>query len=100
MEGFPVAAVLCIDLLLLRSALFGRRANQNRAQSVISNNPEVESLDIVEINPGYLSLIEDYPAVSSLLHNPRVHIHIDDARPGACGFRHSSVTLRLDFRLN
>jgi spermidine synthase len=47
---------------------------------VISNNPEVESLDIVEINPGYLSLIEDYPAVSSLLHNPRVHIYIDDAR--------------------
>jgi spermidine synthase len=47
---------------------------------VIGNNPEVESLDIVEINPGYLSLIEDYPAVSSLLHNPRVHIYIDDAR--------------------
>jgi spermidine synthase len=35
MEGFPVAAVLCIDLLLLRSALFGRRANQNRAQSAL-----------------------------------------------------------------
>ena len=47
---------------------------------VIINNPEVESLDIVEINPGYLSLIEDYPAVSSLLHNPRVHIYIDDGR--------------------
>ena len=47
---------------------------------VIINNPEVESLDIVEINPGYLSLIEDYPAVSSLLHNPKIHIYIDDAR--------------------
>lgn len=47
---------------------------------VIINNPEVESLDIVEINPGYLSLIAEYPEVSTLLHNPRVHIYIDDGR--------------------
>jgi spermidine synthase len=47
---------------------------------VVANNPEVESLDIVEINPGYLPLIAQYPEVSSLLHNPKVHIYIDDGR--------------------
>jgi spermidine synthase len=47
---------------------------------VVANNPEVESLDIVEINPGYLPLIAKYPEVSSLLHNPKVHIYIDDGR--------------------
>jgi spermidine synthase len=47
---------------------------------VVANNPEVESLDIVEINPGYLPLIAKYPEVSSLLQNPKVHIYIDDGR--------------------
>ena len=47
---------------------------------VVVNNPDVESLDIVEINPGYLSLVAQYPEVSSLLHNPKVHIYIDDGR--------------------
>lgn len=47
---------------------------------VVADNPEVESLDIVEINPGYLPLIAQYPEVRSLLHNPKVHIYIDDAR--------------------
>jgi spermidine synthase len=36
------------------------------------------SIDIVEINPGYL--IPEYPAVSSLLKNPKVRIYIDDGR--------------------
>jgi spermidine synthase len=47
---------------------------------VVANNPEVESLDIVEINPGYFRLIEQYPEVRSLLHNPKVHIYVDDGR--------------------
>ena len=47
---------------------------------VVANNPDVESLDIVEINPGYISLIAQYPEVNSLLHNPKVHIYIDDGR--------------------
>ncbi len=47
---------------------------------VVANNPEVDSLDIVEINPGYLRLIAQYPEVQSLLHNPKVHIYIDDGR--------------------
>ena len=47
---------------------------------VVANNPEVETLDIVEINPGYFQLIEQYPEVRSLLHNPKVHTYVDDAR--------------------
>ena len=47
---------------------------------IVANHPEVQSLDIVEINPGYLALIAQYPQVSSLLHNPKVHIIVDDGR--------------------
>ncbi len=47
---------------------------------VVANNPEVERVTIVEINPGYLSLIRQYPAVASLLRNPKVEIFIDDGR--------------------
>jgi hypothetical protein len=47
---------------------------------IYANHPQVESLDIVEINPGYLQLIRQYPAVRSLLQNPKVHIYIDDGR--------------------
>jgi spermidine synthase len=47
---------------------------------VIANNPEVRSLTIVEINPGYLSLIERQPEVASVLHNSKVKIITDDGR--------------------
>src|SRR5262249_2065178 len=47
---------------------------------ILANHPRVESLDIVEINPGYLDLIPQYPAVRSLLRNPKVHIYVDDGR--------------------
>ena len=47
---------------------------------VIANHPQVEKLTIVEINPGYLLLIQKYPAVRSLLTNPKVNIVIDDGR--------------------
>ncbi len=47
---------------------------------VISGFPGVEHIDIVEINPGYLKLIEGYPDIAPLLSDPRVHIHIDDGR--------------------
>jgi spermidine synthase len=47
---------------------------------VLVNHPKVELLTIVEINPGYLSLIAKYPAVMRLLTNPKVEIHIDDGR--------------------
>jgi hypothetical protein len=47
---------------------------------VIVNNPQVEHLTIVEINPGYLRLIQHKDTVASLLKNPKVHIEIDDGR--------------------
>jgi len=47
---------------------------------ILANHPQVESLDVVEINPGYLQLIPEYPVVRSLLQNPKVHIFVDDGR--------------------
>ncbi len=47
---------------------------------VIANHPTVEQFTIVEINPSYLRLIPQYPAVASLLRNPKVRIVIDDGR--------------------
>jgi spermidine synthase len=47
---------------------------------VFANSPEVESLEVVEINPGYLQLISKYPIVRSLLENPKLRLHIDDGR--------------------
>jgi predicted membrane-bound spermidine synthase len=47
---------------------------------VLVNHPDAESMDVVEINPGYLKLIPQYPVVRSLLTNPKVHIYVDDGR--------------------
>jgi spermidine synthase len=47
---------------------------------VVANNPAVKNITIVEINPGYLPLIEKHKEVESLLRNPKVHIVIDDGR--------------------
>ena len=47
---------------------------------VIANNPEVASLTVVEINPGYLTLIAQAPEVASVLSNPKVTIVTDDGR--------------------
>ncbi len=47
---------------------------------VVANHPQLEHLTIVEINPGYLPLIQRNPEVASLLQNPKVHIDIDDGR--------------------
>ena len=47
---------------------------------VIAHHPQLESLRMVEINPSYLDLIRKHGVVSSLLHNPKVHITIDDGR--------------------
>ena len=47
---------------------------------VFANHPQMESMDIVEINPGYLQLIAQYPAVSSLLTNSKVRVYVDDGR--------------------
>jgi SAM-dependent methyltransferase len=47
---------------------------------VVANNPDVASLTIVEINPGYRSLIANEGEVASLLRNPKVTIVTDDGR--------------------
>jgi len=47
---------------------------------VIANNPNVASLTIIEINPGYLTLIEKEPEVASVLRNPKVKVITDDGR--------------------
>ena len=47
---------------------------------VLANHPEAQDVTIVEINPGYGQLIDQRPIVSSLMHNPKVHIVIDDGR--------------------
>lgn len=47
---------------------------------VVANHPDVESVTIIEINPGYLEIIPRYPEVASLLKNPKVKVIIDDGR--------------------
>ena len=47
---------------------------------ILIHHPQAESMDIVEINPGYLQLIARYPVVESLLRNQKVHIYVDDGR--------------------
>jgi spermidine synthase len=47
---------------------------------VIATHPGVESVTIVEINPGYLGLVARTPSVASLLSNPKVRIAVDDGR--------------------
>jgi spermidine synthase len=47
---------------------------------VVANNPDVASLTVVEINPGYLALIKKEPEVASILTNPKITIVTDDGR--------------------
>jgi spermidine synthase len=47
---------------------------------IIASNPEVASLTIVEINPGYLELVAQAPEVASVLANPKVRVVTDDGR--------------------
>jgi len=47
---------------------------------IVRNFPGVEHIDVIEINPGYLKAIENYPSLKEATRDPRVHIHINDAR--------------------
>jgi spermidine synthase len=75
---FRVAAIPGIHKTPRRALMIGL-ATGAWAQ-VIAALPGIEQLTIVEINPGYLRLIPQYPDVASLLHNPKVRIVIDDGR--------------------
>lgn len=48
--------------------------------TMVTTFPGVESIDVIEINPGYLELIKDYPQQQAALKDPRVHLYIDDGR--------------------
>jgi spermidine synthase len=48
--------------------------------TVVSSDPRVKKLDIVEINPGYRGLIREFGQTPSILDDPRVTIHTDDGR--------------------
>lgn len=47
---------------------------------VIANHPGVKQITIVEINPGYLDPIPNFPQIASLLDNLKVKIEFDDGR--------------------
>lgn len=47
---------------------------------VLANNPEVESLTIVEINPAYVAIVAGNSNVASVLTHPKVRLFTDDGR--------------------
>lgn len=48
--------------------------------SVINGFPDVEKIDVIEINPGYLQAAQVYGPQARAMEDPRVNILIDDAR--------------------
>ncbi len=42
--------------------------------------PDVERIDVVEINPGYVELSKRYPGYADYISDPRVHVHFMDGR--------------------
>jgi spermidine synthase len=67
---------------------------------IVANDPDVQSMEIVEINPGYLPLISQYPAVKSLLHNPKVHNTVDDGRRWLLanpGIKYDAILMNTSF---
>lgn len=47
---------------------------------VLAEVPGVQTIEVIEINPGYLQMIATYPALEPMLRDPRIQIHIDDGR--------------------
>ncbi len=47
---------------------------------VLSAFPDVERIDVVEINPGYAEVARNFPQTSPVLSDPRIYIHYDDGR--------------------
>ncbi|VTU14993.1 Spermidine synthase [Variovorax sp. PBL-H6] len=47
---------------------------------ILSASPRIKHMTVVEINPGYLQLIAQYPQVAPVLSDPRIEIVVDDGR--------------------
>lgn len=47
---------------------------------VLAEHPQLERMVIVEINPGYIELVESHSTHAALLSDPRVELIIDDGR--------------------
>jgi spermidine synthase len=47
---------------------------------VVANNPDVERIEVIEINPGYLELVAGSGVNASILEKQKVNISIDDGR--------------------
>lgn len=47
---------------------------------VLMEFPQVQRIDVIELNPAYLDVVRQTPGISQLLHDTRVHVHIDDGR--------------------
>ncbi|MCA9580730.1 MAG: methyltransferase domain-containing protein [Myxococcales bacterium] len=47
---------------------------------VVAAFPGLQSLHVIEINPGYIEVIQDSPEVATLLDNDKVRVEIDDGR--------------------
>jgi predicted membrane-bound spermidine synthase len=47
---------------------------------ILSASPRIKHMTVVEINPGYLEVIKQYPQVIGLLKDRRIEIVIDDGR--------------------
>ena len=47
---------------------------------LVTTFPGIQSIDVIEINPGYQKIIAQYPAQESALRDPRVHLFVDDGR--------------------
>lgn len=48
--------------------------------SVINTFPGVKSIDVLELNPGYVTAAQRYPAQAQALQDPRVQLIADDGR--------------------
>lgn len=47
---------------------------------IVTSFPGVKQIDVMEINPGYLQAMQDYPRQLSALDDTRVHVYWDDGR--------------------
>jgi predicted membrane-bound spermidine synthase len=47
---------------------------------VLTMHPDIKSITVVEINPGYVEVMKNYPEIAKALDDPRVKLHIDDGR--------------------